>query len=1472
MTGRRFFSAERNGIQAVTVSRVGTLATSTTDAEFYVEIAESYGLDVYPRAVTLAKGVERQLMVGLEETFSQPNLTSSQTGTRYFVSNPKVISVTSNGLMTTLEEGIADVTVIHGGAEEIIPVRVEKPHLGATTLGSQGGIVQASDGSMVMIPEIALLEETTVDFTPLKANELSLPLPDGFNFAGAFNLDLGEEDSLLLPAQIAIPAPVGLAVGTEVYFMRKGEMPDETGKWNPMWILEETGKVAKDGMIRTASPPYPGMTQKGEYAVFYSSPTGNASIVKGRVNIEYQFPPAFYGILIPSSYLPGSGTNASFGIALKTFANFKNSLISIATKLLGKESEAEAKIDKVAGYIKQANSLAEFTKAVTQDKDISEISDKLLQLADDLGLNDTNVGELLLNTDQYFSIPAFQVSYDISSVKVVQVPSVGLPVITTANVELNPDGIRTFETTLNLPSTSTASDPFAPPVLQKAQLKFTDNKPLIVLTGSNFAGASALSSADSADLKNLTVSFQVGESTYEKSIFSFKNLGNNQYEVEVEPFNHVPLGNAKISLTRKQSEQYGSNPNDYQVSLYESNSIRLEAETGYVFNALSFEDKVAVFEGVNPEAVVEATSSNDLLKARIPVGSPDVVDNAKDLAITKDGSRAYVTLEWSGRIALIDPLLLQPIDTKPETAAIDSIDLPANAKPLSIVIDQRDRYAYIADGRSNLIYVLDIDPYSETYHQVVQNIQVTPAPIGLRQLAISSDGKKLFATAPNTRGVGKSQIIVINIDPQDKPLEESQNSRKWHEQISAVEAEQAAEGLTASSNPKIITFTNRYSDGKGYGVLKITNDDPLNFAATTSYSELILGSIYDYFDVNEAVSITLTKDNKYAFVAGYNGSLFGSGIESIDGVQAGSNIGIIENPLGSNPLLIAATRPIPLGLTSDLVLSNDDKYLYASYPTGGGMYVFDVEEIIETLDNPRNYLIDEVGRPLGSRFFNPNTQRRASLADLASIPIDDINPAISVAADFGIIVEDRVRNQFTYGKFPDTKRAPINPGAFTRGLAVAPTDIVDLIGPGDSTSDSTPTLAWSFDIPNEKVQEVNLFVSTFGEGEGLLPWDETVDLDNPKFLEGLSEAEKRQLLTKRWNGYDDFNPGRILTATWKKATNTWYWRDGKTVIAQGANEPQNNNTRLTLPEELTLTAGQKYYWAVQAVSTTGETDTESSYFRTTSPYSNNPFSSVTVITHGFTQSPSATGIPDTHYDLANKIISVNGDKPNEKGLILRYHKNTGLWIPTDKDGRVLEDVTGGLNPGDTNYLSTLATNLLNDYAYKNKPLVLLSEWSLNRESVIPDSGFTEGAADAIFASLVQFDQGLRGDAYFDNKGQFVTTHGAIFDSPLHFIGFSRGTVVTSELVQRVGTYFPYAGGPIDAQGEPVKDAQGKPIRDLQMTTIDPHDFDQPSLGPFRDFREPKVQYWENVTFADNYYQDLANPNGLVFNPEWSRYS
>jgi hypothetical protein len=112
----------------------------------------------------------------------------------------------------------------------------------------------------------------------------------------------------------------------------------------------------------------------------------------------------------------------------------------------------------------------------------------------------------------------------------------------------------------------------------------------------------------------------------------------------------------------------------------------------------------------------------------------------------------------------------------------------------------------------------------------------------------------------------------------------------------------------------------------------------------------------------------------------------------------------------------------------------------------------------------------------------------------------------------------------------------------------------------------------------------------------------------------------------------------------------------------------------------------------------------------------------------------------------------------------------------------------------------------------------------------------------------------------------------IFDSPLHFVAHSRGAIVTSELLQRLGEY----------ENRVLSLQPGYRPFDIQLTTLDIHDEflgPQNNLKPlgidWTDFDEPSVYAWTNVDFADNYYEFLsqthltvplnqsANPDGRV---------
>jgi len=866
--GTSILSASRNNIQAVTAARVGELPiAAANDDEWNALLAEIYGLDVYPKAVTLTKGVKRSLLVGIEGLTDSPDLKFGSVGTRYFVSNPNVLQVNSDGVITALGEGIANVTVIDGAAEKVVPVRVKTPLMGPAILGVDGGVVQASDGSVVMVAPSALTQDTTVNLTPLSSATLPLPFPNSMEFAGAFDLDLGDT-ALNIPVQLAIPAPANAPVGTEVLLMRQGSLPDAAGNWNQTWLIQESAVVGADGFIRTTSPPFPGVTQSGTYTI---------------------------------GLLPAGMPSVS-------------SIVKTST-------EANAEIVNLSGNLNFENSY--------------------------LGAQTGGIGAVAATENQFeatTSLLAYLAQSSNQPLSVIGIPKVGETVVTTAQVELNTEGVPTVSAVLSGPDTGLAL-PLEPPSLESAELEFSNSEPVVFLTGSNFLNG--LNGSMGASFEDLKVDFKVGGKSYSGTVVPdlSSSLGDNRYKVAVKAPISVPFGESEIVLSRQQKERFGPGPVDSSV-VKRSSFEYLQLEPVFsdlILVAQQSSDKIKVIEALS--SVQSPPNPQQKPPKDFSVGMPSVRDRPGQLAVTSHGTRAYVPLEWSGRVAMVDLLARRQVDAEDSTPTVaDDIKLPDDdASPGAISIDPRD-YAYVTDTKQGRIYVLDVHPGSASYNQVVDTISVDAAS-GLRQIAISSDGRKLFATAAD------GYIYAVNIDPEDQPSEPNSNPRKWREQIGKVLTPTGAFGLSATPDPLKMAFTNgsKLTDGSGFGVLTVS-DDPLNWTPTTTYANLTLGSDDDFFDVNEGVAVTVTADGNYAFVAGRNSKKV-----SLGEPQSGGNIGIIKDPLGLNPQLVAATEPVPEHLINNVALSSDGKYLIGSYAHLDGpaqAYAFNVGEIINTVENP----------------------------------------------------------------------------------------------------------------------------------------------------------------------------------------------------------------------------------------------------------------------------------------------------------------------------------------------------------------------------------------------------------------------------------------------------------------------------------------------------------------------------------------
>src|SRR5262249_25193519 len=476
------------------------------------------------------------------------------------------------------------------------------------------------------------------------------------------------------------------------------------------------------------------------------------------------------------------------------------------------------------------------------------------------------------------------------------------------------------------------------------------------------------------------VDFIVGNKTFKGTVLSGRELGLLQQEITVRPPVDVAVGQAQIVVRRPVNVRgllapCSTTPTFIRI-LLASNPIQLVNDRSFVFSALPSTDQVALIDDG-----LTGDETKNPLTARIPVGdtNPNIHDSPRSVALSPEATVAYVALRGTGKIAVVDALALRQIDVvhddmdHPETMGIQSIDLGSGARPFWVAAHPSGDYLYVSDEQKGTIYVVDTNPNSSTFYKVIQSIMLDPAPIGLRQIALDVSGRRLYVTAPNRDLIGRqsmssSKIYVINVDPGDKPQFAGFNTHHWHEKIGEVMPPggtnfEETVGISATSLPKFMTFTNRGNDSAGLGIIEVRNNNPDNFIAEARTVSLILGKPFDFFGVNNAQGVAVTRDLKYAFVSSFN--KFVPEVESHDpnigGIPGGSNVGIILDPFHLYPDssalpdgMIAATRPIPFGFADNLVLSPDDKFLYVSFRGNlvNSVFAFDVKALRSAVENP----------------------------------------------------------------------------------------------------------------------------------------------------------------------------------------------------------------------------------------------------------------------------------------------------------------------------------------------------------------------------------------------------------------------------------------------------------------------------------------------------------------------------------------
>ncbi len=129
------------------------------------------------------------------------------------------------------------------------------------------------------------------------------------------------------------------------------------------------------------------------------------------------------------------------------------------------------------------------------------------------------------------------------------------------------------------------------------------------------------------------------------------------------------------------------------------------------------------------------------------IGVVPVAANPNDLAITPDGTRAYV-----GHDTGVDVF---------DVGGIAAVTIPiVGVDPVAdVVITPDGTRAYAA--RTGILYVIDIDPASPTFHAVTPAVSNAPL-LQSANLAVTPDGAFLVAA---WFGVGAYQVQAIDVDP-----------------------------------------------------------------------------------------------------------------------------------------------------------------------------------------------------------------------------------------------------------------------------------------------------------------------------------------------------------------------------------------------------------------------------------------------------------------------------------------------------------------------------------------------------------------------------------------------------------------------------------------------------------------------------------------------------------------------------------
>lgn len=193
------------------------------------------------------------------------------------------IKPASNGSFTgrvrgQLGDEIKTVLMDYSGNQTVISYLTFKSPDGSYLVTAKGGKVEGEGGSVLDIPEGALVGPTVIKITTLPEANLPSPLQTPGRYLGAVNIDTGGI-AFQKAVEISIPLPDGFNTNTPVFLTKPGTLINSDDTTEQVYEIIDSTKIVGN-RITSACEPFPGVWAGGSL-VFTSFAEIQPIIVSG---------------------------------------------------------------------------------------------------------------------------------------------------------------------------------------------------------------------------------------------------------------------------------------------------------------------------------------------------------------------------------------------------------------------------------------------------------------------------------------------------------------------------------------------------------------------------------------------------------------------------------------------------------------------------------------------------------------------------------------------------------------------------------------------------------------------------------------------------------------------------------------------------------------------------------------------------------------------------------------------------------------------------------------------------------------------------------------------------------------------------------------------------------------------------------------------------------------------------------------